>query len=195
MTGNGLKRTVTGSPPAQNIPEKALWATLGSTTNECIFPSGESAPYCARISVRNWPGYGAEEMNPNRVDFVVDLAYGVAIFVAIGLVLVVGTQVGIAFGLGVLLSYVIHIGWKMARFDPDWMTQEVAQQVEETVSTEVQSAVDDSMSQEVDEVAEQVEQAVAAEVTEKVEQTVSDTVEETVREEVEGAIESEADEP
>lgn len=133
-------------------------------------------------------------MNPNRVDFLVDLAYGVAIAVAIGLVLLVGTEEGIAFGMGVLVSYIIHIGWKMARFDPDWMTREVAQQVEETVSTEVQTAVGDTMSQEVEEVAEQVEETVAAEVTEKVEQTVTETVEETVKEEVEGAMEAQEDE-
>ncbi|PSQ18302.1 hypothetical protein BRD00_05410 [Halobacteriales archaeon QS_8_69_26] len=45
-------------------------------------------------------------MNPRRVDFVVDLAYGVAILASIGLILVVGTEVGIAFGLGVIASYV-----------------------------------------------------------------------------------------
>lgn len=81
-------------------------------------------------------------MNPARVDFAVDLAYGVSIVVAIGLILVVGTSVGIAFGLGVLVSYVIHIAWKMARFDSDWMISAVAEQVEEAVSEDVEKTVD-----------------------------------------------------
>jgi hypothetical protein len=57
-------------------------------------------------------------MNPNRVDFLVDLAYGLLLFAAISLFVVIGNQVGIAFGLGVLLSYILHVVWKMARFDP-----------------------------------------------------------------------------
>ena len=131
-------------------------------------------------------------MNPTRVDFVVDLAYGVTLFVAIGLILIVGTSVGIAFGLGVLVSYVIHIGWKMARFDPDWMTSEVAKQVEDTVSQEVDQVaetVKQTVSEEVDQVAETVEQTVSEDVTEEVEKTVSRQVEETVGNEVDEVIE------
>lgn len=137
-------------------------------------------------------GWSGSTMNPTRVDFVVDLAYGVALFVAIGLILVVGTSVGIAFGLGVLVSYVIHIGWKMARFDPDWMTSEVAKQVEDTVSEEVDQVaetVKQTVSEEVDQVAETVEQTVSEDVTEEVEKTVSRQVEETVGNEVDEVIE------
>lgn len=130
-------------------------------------------------------------MNAKRVDFAVDLAYGVAIFVAIGLVLVAGTNVGIAFGLGVLVSYVIHIAWKMARFDPEWMTQEVAERVEETVTEEVEKTVGDTVSKEVDNVAEQVEETVSEEVAEEIEQTVSEQVGSTVKEEIEEAIDGE----
>ena len=107
-------------------------------------------------------------MNPNRVDFVIDLTYGLLIFVAIALILVVETIVGIAFGLGVLASYVVHIGWKMARFDPEWMTSEVAKQVEETVSDEVEETIHDEM----DQVTQQVEETVTEEMGETVEDAV-----------------------
>lgn len=124
-------------------------------------------------------------MKVSRVDFLVDLAYGGAIFVAIALIVVVGTDVGIAFGLGVLVSYLIHIGWKMARFDPDWMTTEVAEQVESTVSEEIEKTVGDTVSSEVGEVAERVEKTVSEEVTEELEKTVSKQVGEEVGEVIE----------
>ena len=152
-------------------------------------------------------------MNPNRVDFVVDLAYGLLIFIAVVLFAVVGNQVGIAFGLGVLVSYVIHVSWKMARFDPDWMTREVTENVEETLKTEVDGVIDrleavnervdrrpraeeveKAVDQSVDRVSEDVEQtvdekvgAVTKDVEETVE-TVSEGVEETVEETVEEAV-------
>lgn len=101
-------------------------------------------------------------MNPARVDFAVDLVYGLLIFASIVLIVVIGTQVGVAFGLGVLASYVVHVVWKMARFDPDWMTREVAEEVtdevEETVAQEVTEEVEQTVSQEVDEVIGQLEE-------------------------------------
>jgi divalent metal cation (Fe/Co/Zn/Cd) transporter len=141
-------------------------------------------------------------MNPNRVDTIVDFTYGVLIFVAIALILTVGTAVGVAFGLGVLVAYTIHVGWKMARFDPQWMTEEATKtlteevdeamariedvndrvdrrpredEVEETVNEEVDERVEDTVSEEVD---ERVEETVAEEVSERVEETVSKEVEE-----------------
>ena len=144
--------------------------------------SDEAQPYFS-------PASQAGIVNPNRVDFAVDLAYGMAIFCAIGLILVVETAIGIAFGLGVLVSYLIHIGWKMARFDPDWMTEEVAQQVKETVSGEVEQTVADTVSEEVEQVAETVERTVSEDVTKEVEQTVSQQVEETVGNEVDDVVE------
>jgi hypothetical protein len=60
---------------------------------------------------------------------------------AVTLILVVVTGVGVAFGLGALLSYAIHIGWKMSRLNPDWMTREVAERVEETVDEEMAEAI------------------------------------------------------
>ncbi|SMO88101.1 hypothetical protein [Halorubrum cibi] len=156
-------------------------------------------------------------MNPNRVDFVVDLAYGLMIFVAVVLFSVVGNQVGIAFGLGVLISYAIHVFWKMARFDPEWMTQEVTENVEETLKTEVDAVIErleevndrvdrrpraDEVEEAVDEsvgkVSEDVEKTVeekVGEVTKDVEETVEKvsedvekTVEETVGETVEKTV-------
>ncbi|MFC4988912.1 MULTISPECIES: hypothetical protein [Saliphagus] len=97
-------------------------------------------------------------MNPARVDFVVDLIYGLLIFASIALIAVLGTRVGVAFGLGVLASYVVHVVWKMARFDPDWMTREVADEVEETVTEEVTEEVEQTVSQEVDEVIDRLEE-------------------------------------
>jgi len=81
-------------------------------------------------------------VNPDRVDFVVDLAYGLLILVAIVLFAIVGGRVGTAFGLGVFVSYVLHVVWKMARFDPDWMTQAVTENVEETLRTEVEGVME-----------------------------------------------------
>jgi preprotein translocase subunit SecF len=138
-------------------------------------------------------------MNPSRVDFLVDLAYGALIFVAVAIIFAGENSVGIAFGLGALVAYVIHIAWKMGRFDPDWMTREMAQRVEETVhdeveetvskevdrveesvSEEVEKTVEETVSKEVDDVAEQVGETVSEEVTEKVEETVSEEVEKSV---------------
>ena len=89
-------------------------------------------------------------MHPARVDSLVDLAYGVLILAAIVPMVVVTTRVGIAFGIGVFLAYATHVVWKMARYDPEWMTREVAQQVEEAVSKEVTGAVEDTVEETVE---------------------------------------------
>jgi len=93
-------------------------------------------------------------MRPSRVDFVIDLAYGVLLFLAIVLILTVGTEVGVAFGLGALVSYVIHVAWKMARFDPDWMSREMAANIEQQVAEEVADSVEDQVAEEVSETVE-----------------------------------------
>jgi len=85
---------------------------------------------------------GRASMNPRRVDAAVDLAYGVLIFVAVVLIAYVGVEEGLAFGFGVLVSYAIHVVWKMSRFDPEWMTQEVEQTVEKTVEETVEQTVE-----------------------------------------------------
>ena len=128
-------------------------------------------------------------MKPSRVNLAVDIAYGLLIFVAVVLIFVVGNEVGIAFGVGVLLSYIIHVGWKMSRFDPNWMTREVVERVEETVSKEVEDAVskevetsvEGTVSKEVDNVAKQVEETLTEEVTETIEKTVSEEVDEAIK--------------
>ncbi|WP_122088084.1 hypothetical protein [Halalkalicoccus subterraneus] len=82
-------------------------------------------------------------MNPQRVDALVDFSYGVLIFVSVVLIAFVGTEVGAAFGFGVLASYGVHVVWKMARFDPDWMTREVTEEVTETVERTVEDQLDE----------------------------------------------------
>lgn len=94
-------------------------------------------------------------MNPSRVDFAVDLAYGALLFLSVVLIVTVGTGIGIAFGLGSLVAYIVHVGWKMARFDPAWMTQEVAENLEESITEEVTEGVEEEVSREVTETVEE----------------------------------------
>ncbi|SFL25143.1 hypothetical protein SAMN04487950_3051, partial [Halogranum rubrum] len=89
-------------------------------------------------------------MNPSRVDSIVDLTYGLLIALSVGLIVVAGTTIGLAFGFGVLVSYVLHVVWKMARFDPNWMTTAVKETVEETVSETVEKTVDEKVGETVE---------------------------------------------
>jgi len=120
-------------------------------------------------------------LNPVRVDAAVDLAYGALILLAIALIATVEFGIGIAFGLGVFSAYLVHVVWKMARFDPDWMTAVVEDAFDQTVTETVEEAVDETMADTVDET---VEEAVADTVDETVTDTVADTVEEAVDETV-----------
>lgn len=113
-------------------------------------------------------------MNPSRVDTIIDLTYGLLIAVSVVLIVVAGNAIGLAFGFGVLVSYVLHVVWKMARFDPNWMTTAVKETVEETV----EERVDETMEKTVDETVDKT-------VDETVEKTVGKTVEEKVGEAVE----------
>ena len=127
-------------------------------------------------------------LNPARVDAVIDLAYGALIVLSIGLIVSLDTTVGIAFGIGVFSSYVLHVVWKMARFDPDWMTRAVEQTVGETVEKQVedvQTQVEETVEQTVGETVEKQVEDVQTQVEETVEQTVEKTVGETVEEQVE----------
>ncbi|MCY4731825.1 hypothetical protein KY092_14795 [Natronomonas gomsonensis] len=136
-------------------------------------------------------------MNPSRVDFMVDMAYGLLLLVAIVLIATGSTGIGIAFGLGALVSYAVHVAWKMARFDPDWMTKEVTENIEESLTEEVSENVGEKVTEEVTEsveekvteevtenVGEKVTQEVTENVGEKVTQEVTESVEEKVAEEV-----------
>lgn len=124
-----------------------------------------------------WTPRGGTTMKPSRVNLAVDIAYGLLIFVAVVLIFVVGDEVGIAFGVGALLSYIIHVGWKMSRFDPNWMTREVVERVEETVSKEVEDAVSKEIETSVeDTVSKEVETSVGDTVSKEVETSVEDTV-------------------
>ncbi|PSQ51695.1 hypothetical protein BRD20_10625, partial [Halobacteriales archaeon SW_8_65_20] len=124
-------------------------------------------------------------MNSNQIDFLTDLTYGLLLFAAIVFIAVGDRAAGIAFGVGVLVSYTIHVGWKMARFDPDWMAKEVTENLEESVAEEVSENVSEEVSKNVEEtVTESVEETV----TESVEETVTESVEETVTESVEETV-------
>jgi len=92
-------------------------------------------------------------VNPSRVDSIVDLTYGLLIAVSVGLIVLVGSTVGLAFGFGVLLSYLLHVGWKMARFDPDWMRTTVKGTVDETVEERVSETVEGTVKDQPDPVA------------------------------------------
>ncbi|MHC3437081.1 hypothetical protein ACYJ1Y_03035 [Natrialbaceae archaeon A-gly3] len=133
-------------------------------------------------------------VSPVRVDAIVDLAYGALIALAIVLIAVLDTNVGVAFGVGVFASYIVHVVWKMARFDPDWMTRAVQETVEETVGETVEKQVGETVEETVEEtvgetVEETVGETVEKQVGETVEKTVGETVEETVGETVEKTVE------
>ena len=122
-------------------------------------------------------------MNSNQIDFLTDLTYGLLLFAAIVFIAVGDRAAGIAFGVGVLVSYTIHVGWKMARFDPDWMAKEVTENLEESVAEEVSENVSEEVSKNVEEtVTESVEETVTESVEETVAQEVSKNVDETVAE-------------
>lgn len=77
-------------------------------------------------------------LDPVRVDAAVDVGYGLLILVAIVLIATLEFGIGIAFALGVFSAYLLHVTWKMARFDPDWMTSAVQETVEETVEQQIE---------------------------------------------------------
>ncbi|APW97233.1 hypothetical protein CHINAEXTREME_05360 [Halobiforma lacisalsi AJ5] len=114
-------------------------------------------------------------MNPRRVDAIVDLGYGVLIFVSILLIVSVGTLVGLAFGLGVLISYALHVGWKMARFDPEWMSRAVEEAVEKTVGEQV-----DAVQEQIETVDQRIDRRPREEeIEDLLEETGTDETEET----------------
>lgn len=97
-------------------------------------------------------------LNPAHIDAIVDLAYGALIILAIVLIATFEFGIGISFGLGVFSAYIIHVVWKMARFDPDWMTQTVEEIVGETIEQKMEETVGETVEQSVEEtVGEQIE--------------------------------------
>ncbi|KYH23752.1 hypothetical protein HAPAU_38310 [Halalkalicoccus paucihalophilus] len=131
-------------------------------------------------------------MNGYRTDALADLGYGILFVVAIGLMVILGIQTGITFGLGVFLAYTIHVGWKMSRLDPQWMTDEVVEAVEETVTEKVTQEVTESVEKQVGEtVAESVNKEMSETVAKSIENEVSRTVDKTVAETVEETVSNE----
>ena len=146
-------------------------------------------------SVESLRPVGGGTVNPSRVDSVVDLTYGLLIAVSVGLIVVAGNAIGLAFGFGVLVSYVLHVGWKMARFDPDWMTTAVKETVDETVEESVEKTVGETVDETVEKsVEEAVEKTVGETVDETVDETVGETVEKSIEETVEKSVEKTVDE-
>jgi hypothetical protein len=112
-------------------------------------------------------------LNPARVDAAIDLAYGGLILVAIALIATVEFGIGIAFAVGVFSAYILHVVWKMARFDPDWMTS--------VVEDAVDDAVDDAMGDSVEQVVEDsMERTVNGSVEQVVDERVATQVGETI---------------
>ncbi len=85
-------------------------------------------------------------LDPVRVDFAIDLAYGALILLAIVLIATLDFGVGIAYGVGAFAGYLLHVIWKMARFDPEWMTAEVEARVAETVEERMEEAVGEQLA-------------------------------------------------
>lgn len=95
-------------------------------------------------------------LNPISVDAAVDLAYGTLILLAIVLIATLEFGIGLAFAMGVFSGYIIHVVWKMARFDPEWMTTAVEETVEETVEEKMAETVEETVGEQFDTVQEQV---------------------------------------
>lgn len=129
-------------------------------------------------------------MNSRQVDAVIDLLYGVLIFVSIVLIVTVGTEIGLAFGFGVLVSYAVHVVWKMARFDPDWMTKAVEDAVDQTVGETVEEAVGQSVEEQVGIVQEQLETVEQRVERRPREDEVEELIEETVEDDTQGRSDS-----
>ncbi len=97
-------------------------------------------------------------LDPVRVDAAVDLAFGTLIVLAIVMIATLEFGVGMAFGIGVFSAYIVHVVWKMARFDPEWMTSVVQETVQETVGETVEETVEKTVEESVEAtVGEQIE--------------------------------------
>ncbi|AXR80089.1 hypothetical protein AArcMg_0056 [Natrarchaeobaculum sulfurireducens] len=133
----------------------------------------------------SWPNRrGRSMLNPVRVDAAVDLAYGALIVIAVVMIATLEFGIGLAFALGVFASYALHVVWKMARFDPDWMTKAVEESVGEQMQT-VERSVEETVGKTVE---QEMEKTVQAQVGETVEQSVEATVQKTVGDQVEATV-------
>lgn len=87
-------------------------------------------------------------MTFGKIDMYVDLTYGILLLVGIAAMIFLQHYLSaVTFGLGILIGYAVHIGWRMARFDPEAKTtfeENVEQTVEETVENAVEDAVNDN---------------------------------------------------
>lgn len=75
----------------------------------------------------------------SKVDMYVDLTYGALLLIGSGSIVFFNSNLpAVTFGVGVLLSYAVHVGFRMARFDPETETR-----IEETVGDVVEDGVSD----------------------------------------------------
>lgn len=135
-------------------------------------------------------------MKPHVVDFLTDVSYGLLLLAALVMALVGEgyRDLGIAFGLGALAAWGLHLFWKMGRYDPEWMQRTVQEELDESVEDQVQDRVqaelDDSVEDRVqaeldEEVADQVSEAVEEELEESEIGPVPDDVEDEIKHSVE----------
>lgn len=120
-----------------------------------------------------------DRVNVDMVDLYVDLTYGALLMVGIVSMMVFNQYLAaVTFGVGVVLAYAVHFGWRMARFDPD-----AADRIEQAVDEKVEDHVGDMADEVKDTVEEEVGKNVAEQVGQaqsEIEQTVEEKVEETV---------------
>lgn len=85
------------------------------------------------------------QCDPRTVDIAADACYGVLFMSGISVLLFGPTMTGFGFVVGAMLAYAVHVAWKMARFDPEWMTtsDEIESEIEDKVEDEVDQRLDD----------------------------------------------------
>lgn len=101
---------------------------------------------------------GEQRKHREFADLYVDLTYGLLLFV--GIVAMIFFQQylsAVMFGVGVMLSYAVHVAWRMARFDPvdekvenvvEDKFEEIEETVEATVGDTVEKTVESSLGDE-----------------------------------------------
>lgn len=117
----------------------------------------------------------SDRINTDVVDMYVDLSYGVLLIIGISTMILMNEYlVAVAFGTGIMLGYAVHVGWRMARFDP-----EAASRIEQAVDEKVEAHVDD-MREDVEKTVEDTVEEEVGQAQEEIEDAVEEAVEETV---------------
>lgn len=86
-------------------------------------------------------------MTFSRIDLYVDLSYGVLLLIGItAMVLLQEYLAAVTFGVGLIIGYAVHIGWRMARFDPQ-SRNAFEESMEEVVEDQVEESVEDAIDE------------------------------------------------